>query len=1442
MKLRSKFLPIITILGIGLMPTLAICEDIDIFVGNTGSSATNPNILIVLDNTPNWSRQSQKWPGDTQGQAEARAIKAVLNNLVTKGLNTKVNIGFMEFVTEGNANDTGGYIRRHVKPMTTSPDNVTPFQAALDKILADGGVNDVHEKTNGSRPYGDLMRDVYNYLAGANSFSPGGVYIPSADPSGYTDTDGDPATANVTTFKSPLSADTVCGSTNIVFIGNPRASGPMGDSTDNTNALKALNGGTLTPLSLPKFTQAPVLSTPARVAATSGCYSVVPEATGRAAINDAYGWAWSEVDQTCRLFAPTVGTLSGTKTDPANGLTCPYYVDAKGAASTTVNSALAGFADASTVNGCKNYTQGCTVGTPGLQSTTKYDPAAVPPAIVPTGILTPVYLPSQPSETDAATAALVSPAVACSVSAISGTCKYKSVRDGAAIADVTAAKETAACFSPTSEFTRSGKTAYAMPLVNSAQSLVYDNVTTSAVSAATILSNANLSTFSPAGLLDCPANNVCTYTWAAEKSGGCPKSNSGVTNGQQSATLLVTRTAIQKYRYRIYAQWEELSSTDTACPAGTAKFDINGSNKTQTNVATTESFTDTGTRNADEWARFMYEKGIPISGGTNQSVSTFTIDVYNEQPNDVQTSLLLNMANTSGGRYFPAKSEKEITDALTSILSTIQAVNTTFASASLPVNATNRTQNENQVFIGMFRPDRDGYPRWFGNLKQYQVGAVLGGLDLVDANKRVATNPLTGFIDNCAVSLWNKDTYSESGGGYWQNVFAKNPTKRVSFDANNFCNSPDVTVSSNYSDKPDGPFVEKGGVSNVLRRGNDPASADSWLLNRVLYTCSPSGSACSREGFSTNRYVMGYDDDSEQGGAIFRNDTPATTETPVVINTVRPSAHGDVVHSRPLPVNYGKKVVNGVTYGVVVYYGANDGMLRAVDSTNGKELWAFTPPEFSDRYARMRANAPLVDFTVAKTEADRDPKDYFWDGSIGIVQDATSSNVMLFPTQRRGGRMVYGLNVTDPANPSVLWRRGCASTSLTDDTSCVEAATDTEAEKTAFKKMGLTWSTPMAAYIKGYADGSGVAKPVVIFGGGYDLCEDLDKADTNGAFTCSSSSKGTVVYILDATTGVLLRSFNTRRSVVADISLVDVTGDALVDYAYVTDTGGNIYRIEFIDGPTRRTPMTSANWVMNRVAYTNGGGRKMLFNPGLLAYQGKYIYVAITTGDRERPLLSNYPSATPVTNRAYVYLDQLTDYPVNSTVAEKTALITECNLDSDTCTADYTSSSVCKMVDGKEVCSCTRDPILPPWDAAKPKGWRMDLTSHGVGEQGVTSSLIVGGQVIFSTNQPAASGAGTCANTLGIAYGYRVGLLNAEARISANDNVCDNVRSVTMAGGGLPPSPVFGIVPIDGVATAIVIGAPPSTVGSGISIKPERATPAIQPVRSRKYKFSTIDR
>jgi len=54
---------------------------------------------------------------------------------------------------------------------------------------------------------------------------------------------------------------------------------------------------------------------------------------------------------------------------------------------------------------------------------------------------------------------------------------------------------------------------------------------------------------------------------------------------------------------------------------------------------------------------------------------------------------------------------------------------------------------------------------------------------------------------------------------------------------------------------------------------------------------------------------------------------------------------------------------------------------------------------------------------------------------------------------------------------------------------------------------------------------------------------------------------------------------------------------------------------------------------------------------------------------------------------------------------------------------------------------------------------------------------------------------------------------------------------------GLPPSPVFGIVPINGVPTAVLIGAIQRDGTTSSPIKPSKVTPPIDQTRRRTYKY-----
>src|SRR6266568_5500677 len=135
---------------------------------------------------------------------------------------------------------------------------------------------------------------------------------------------------------------------------------------------------------------------------------------------------------------------------------------------------------------------------------------------------------------------------------------------------------------------------------------------------------------------------------------------------------------------------------------------------------------------------------------------------------------------------------------------------------------------------------------------------------------------------------------------------------------------------------------------------------------------------------------------------------------------VRPSVHGDVVHARPTVVNYGP------SFGVVVFYGAGDGTFRAINGNQplatpstigstppGGELWAFIPPEFYGKLLREHDNSPLIKYFSTSPAITPTPldKDYFFDGIAGLYQNLTDGKVFLFLAARRGGSLIYALDV-----------------------------------------------------------------------------------------------------------------------------------------------------------------------------------------------------------------------------------------------------------------------------------------------------------------------------------------------------------------------------------------------------------------------------------------------
>jgi type IV pilus assembly protein PilY1 len=781
---------------------------------------------------------------------------------------------------------------------------------------------------------------------------------------------------------------------------------------------------------------------------------------------------------------------------------------------------------------------------------------------------------------------------------------------------------------------------------------------------------------------------------------------------------------------------------------------------------------------ADEWARYLQ---------TSMGVKVYTVEAAMATGGQGPgwTALLKSMATQSKGEYYDITAGPNLgvalSGALDDIFSKIQSVNSVFSSVSLPVSVNTQGTYLNQVFVGMFRPDDSAYPRWNGNLKQYKLGLDSSNqLILQDAAGTNAINNQTGFIAPCARSFWTPTTPNT----YW------------SFNPSGDCISSDTTINLAASDSPDGNVVEKGAQAYMLRQ---VATAD-----RNVKTCAPGacttltsfadanagitstalGAQTTTERTALINWLRGLNNKGDETKDATGNFTTSTT-------AMRPSVHGDVVHSRPVAINYGTDAAPQV----VVFYGANDGVLRAVNGNQaaaigsaapGSELWSFVPPEFYGSIKRLYDNTTRINFPgIPASVGSTAPKPYGMDGPMAAYRQDTSA--WLYASMRRGGRMIYAFDVSNVASPVLKWRRGCPNQN--DDVGCDTGTND-------MSGIGQTWSAPKIVKASGYGAGN---TPIVMFGGGYDKCEDVDT--TVAASACGTATKGNRIYVLDASTGAVLKTFSTDRAVAGEITIVNDSA-GLAKMAYAADLGGNVYRIAIgTDVP--------GSWVMTKIASlgcdtvtTCTPNRKFMFGPDVVEDNGLYVLL-LGSGDREKPLRS-YSAALSVSNRFYMMVDK----PADATWLTSEA--SHCDGSSLLCHSSLLG------ITGTATPSAT--------DLSTKKGWYLALAA---GEQVVTSSVTAYGNTTFNTHTPTnPTVSQSCRADLGTANVYNVAYLNAAAQNGA--------RFQNVIGGGLAPSPVVGRVMVGDTLRDVVIGANPD---SFLSPKGAAVKAAFKQPKGRVYWF-----
>lgn len=789
---------------------------------------------------------------------------------------------------------------------------------------------------------------------------------------------------------------------------------------------------------------------------------------------------------------------------------------------------------------------------------------------------------------------------------------------------------------------------------------------------------------------------------------------------------------------------------------------------------------------ADEWSRYMNSKRI----------TTYTVGLLDysrcvpEYP-----WLLSSMATHGGGTYFPTTDYQTLVDALLVILSEVRSVNSVFAAVSLPVSVNSQGTYLNQVFIGMFRPDPGGLPRWFGNLKQYKMGFLGGAFSMLDADDKLAISASgSEFIGECARSYWTP-TPTAAGDGYWSLLTTQN------------CAGYDGKGNS-----PDGNMVEKGAQAYMLRAISPDA--------RVVKTCPASMANCqtAMTNFTSSNpdlttTTLGVTSSSGVTTATLvdwvrgKNNHATLAETASVGGSaisqgatsthMRPSSHGDVVHSRPAAVNFG----TDASPKVVVFYGGNDGMLRAINGNRtvsftasgttvlpGAEFWSFVPPEFHSKLLRRYKNGAPEAIDAAL------PKDYAMDGPITAYRATPTSNVWLYVGMRRGGRTLYAFEVDkDTLAINLRWKIGCMDDA---NTNCNPGG------KGDYSNMAQTWSAPQVFTANGVGGGT---TPLMIIGGGYHpTCEDTT------TFTCGST-RGNRYYVLNATTGVQLASFTTARGVIADVTIVPDT-DGKAKFIYGADLGGNVYRISGPLSSNAYQPIGSTeigNWVITTVASlgcastntcTSPPNRKFFFAPDVVVDGSDYLLL-LGSGDREKPTVLSNPTSN--------YFFMIKDRPDLGN--------------------SYLNDASCTGVTGlclDALLGITQGVTPSAADLSAKKGWYLRLAGD---EQVVTGAIAVFGTVYFTTHQPKAAASNSCVPNLGTSRAYGVKYTNASAARTTGDLFIERLDA------GLAPDLVVGKVTLDARDGSATV---PFCIGCDGPIKPSQpVAPGLinNPAKIRSY-------
>lgn len=269
----------------------------------------------------------------------------------------------------------------------------------------------------------------------------------------------------------------------------------------------------------------------------------------------------------------------------------------------------------------------------------------------------------------------------------------------------------------------------------------------------------------------------------------------------------------------------------------------------------------------------------------------------------------------------------------------------------------------------------------------------------------------------------------------------------------------------------------------------------------------------------------------------------------------------------------------------LIYVGANDGMLHALSTTDGREVFAFVPRAVMQHMPKLTGQSYAGGghrFYVDGTPVVRD------------VYIGGTWRTVLIGTLRAGGKSLFALDITNPgadgSGVELLWE-------ITDQTE-------------GYENLGYSFPEPEVVRLHS-------GEWAVLQGNGYDSAEGVAS-----------------MFIINIANGDLIKELVAEEGAsgangLSSVRGADNNGDGLVDYAYAGDLQGNLWRFDLVKttnsditgdpfGPTYQTGVTAANYVVSyngnplyRARYAGGQVQSITAPPSLVRHPTRRGYIVL---------------------------------------------------------------------------------------------------------------------------------------------------------------------------------------------------------------------------------------